>query len=239
MTAEPVRDPHTPIGPPGTPGPEAPADTLLEVSRLAFAYPGGPPLFSGLSFSLAAGLTRLEAEVGKTTLVRLLAGALRPADGEFRLVGRPWVPGDTPARACWIDPRDPAWDGLRPEAVAAVVRQRFPGFDDAAWARHAEGFGLGEHLGKTMHMLSTGSRRKVALAATLASRAPLNLLDEPTAGLDRPALDWLVQALAEQAAPIDLHPGQPEHPGPAGRAWLLAAAWGLEDRLPWAAVLDF
>ncbi len=43
---------------------------------------------------------------------------------------------------------------------------------------------------------------------------------------DKPALAWLAQALGEAAA-------QP------GRAWLLAAVWGLEDRLPWAAVLDF
>jgi len=206
---------------------------LLEVRGLDFGYAGLPPLFSGLSFSLPAGLSRLDAEVGKTTLVRLLAAALRPAAGEFRLAGRPWQPGDLPAQACWIDPRDPAWDSLRPDAVAEVVRRQFPAFDDAAWARHAEGFGLAEHLDKTMHMLSTGSRRKVALAATLASGARLNLLDEPTAGLDRPALDWLVQALSEQAA-VGAGPA-PSAP----RAWLLAAAWGLEDRLTWAAVLDF
>lgn len=216
------------------------ADTpppLLEVEDLRFAYPGQGPLFDGWRFGLPTGLTRLDLEVGKTTLVRLLAGALVPSAGRFRLQGRAWVPAAEPAQVCWLDPRDAAWDALRPDEVAAMVRRRHPAFDDAAWARHAEGFGLGEHLGKTMHMLSTGSRRKVALAATLASGAPLNLLDEATAGLDRPALEALVQALAEQAGQAD-QADNAAAAGGSGRAWLIAAGWGLEQRLPWAAVLD-
>lgn len=202
--------------------PSSPADPVLQVQDLRFAHPGQPPLFDGLAFTLPAGLTRLDADVGKTTLVRLLAGALQ-GQGRFTLRGRPWQPA--PGEACWIDPRDPHWDPMTPDGLRAAQRARHPGFDDAAWQRHLDGFDLRGHEGKTMHMLSTGSRRKVALAAALAAGAPLTLLDEPTAGLDAPALAWLQQALAEAAAA-------------PGRAWLLAAAWGLEDRLPWAAVLE-
>jgi ABC-type multidrug transport system ATPase subunit len=125
---------------------------------------------------------------------------------------------------CWIDPRDPAWDPMRPDELMAVQRARHPGFDESAWWRHLDAFELQPHRAKTMFMLSTGMRRKVALAAALSAGCTLSLLDEPSAGLDRPALACLAQALGDAAH-------QP------GRAWLLASAWGLEDRLPLAGTL--
>lgn len=198
---------------------------VLQVQDLHFAYPGQPPLFNGLAFTLPAGLTRLDAELGKTTLLKVLAGDLR-AQGRFVLNGQPWDPAMQPQAACRIDPRDPAWDALTPDQMLDRVRTQHPALDSRTWERLLTDFDLQQHRHKTLHMLSTGSRRKVALAVSLAAGAAVTLLDEATAGLDRPALDVLATALAEQA-------GQP------ARAWLLAAAWGLEDRLPWAAVLDF
>ncbi|GAP34677.1 ABC transporter ATP-binding protein [Piscinibacter sakaiensis] len=202
-----------------------PADPppILQVQDLRLAHPGQPPLFDGLSFELPPGLTRLDAERGKTSLLRALAGTL-PATGGFRLDGRSWLPGEGAGSVAAIDPRDPAWDPLTPDALAERLRPRLPRWQPADWERHLARFGLHEHRAKTLGMLSTGSRRKVALAATLAGGARLNLLDEATAGLDRPSLDALEEALAAEAARGD-------------RAWLLAAAWGLEDRLPWAGVL--
>ena len=197
-------------------------DPVLQVDRLCFGYPGQPALFDGWSAALPAGLTLLEGDTsrGKTTLLRLLAGAL-VGTGRFTLTGRRI---DTDATAwrrdvCWIDPRDPAWDPLRPDELMAVQRALHPAFDEAAWQRHLDGFDLPPHRAKAMFMLSTGTRRKVALAASLSAGCALTLLDEPTAGLDRPSVDWLARALTEAA-------GQP------GRAGLLASAWGLEDRLP-------
>jgi len=199
---------------------------VLQVQDLHFAYPGQPPLFKGLSFTLPGGLVRLDAERGKTTLLKLLAGTLRAPRGRFVLNGQPWDPALQPRDVCHLDPRDPAWDPLTPDQLLDRVRTRHPQLDGAAWHALLTDFDLQQHRHKTLHMLSTGSRRKVALAASLAAGATLTLLDEPTAGLDRPALDRLVQALADSA------------PGP-GRVTLLAAAWGLEQHLPWAALLDF
>lgn len=199
-----------------------PTDCLLQVRNLRFAYPGGEPLFGGWDFDLAPGLTQLDGERGKTTLLRVLAGEL-PATGRFMLHGAPWSPGSAPG-ASLVDPRSATWEPMTADALADAVRARHPAFDGAAWQRHLAAFDLLPHAGKTMHMLSTGSRRKVALAAMLASNATLTLLDEPTAGLDRPALDHLAGALAEAAAG-------------GTRALLLASAWGLEDRLPGCARL--
>lgn len=50
-----------------------------------------------------------------------------------------------------------------------------------------------EHAGMCLYMLSSGTRRKVLLAAVLASGAALTLLDEPFATLDRPSVNFLLR----------------------------------------------
>ncbi len=48
-------------------------------------------------------------------------------------------------------------------------------------------------------MLSTGSKRKVLLAAAIASNAPLTLLDDPLAALDKPSIKMVLQQLCAAA----------------------------------------
>ena len=58
------------------------------------------------------------------------------------------------------------------------------------------------HL-QSPYQLSSGSQRKVLLAAALANGAVLTLLDEPLAALDKPSISYLLQALeAEARAPM-------------------------------------
>jgi ABC-type Mn2+/Zn2+ transport system ATPase subunit len=84
-----------------------------------------------------------------------------------------------------------------------------------------EGLGLAEHADKPLYMLSTGSKRKVWLAAAFASGAPLLLIDEPFAALDRASAacvgHWLGRAaqstnracvIADYQAPAGLAPCQ-------------------------------
>ena len=84
--------------------------------------------------------------------------------------------------------------------MAARLRASYRRFDDATWRQHLQGFGLGPHLAKPLFALSTGSRRKVWLAAALSAGCTLTLLDEPTAGLDTPSVAYLVRALTDCAA---------------------------------------
>lgn len=73
------------------------------------------------------------------------------------------------------------------------------------------------HLDKPMHMLSSVSKRKVCLAAALASGRALILLDEPTGGLDAASIGGLWSALARFAE-------QPE------RAIVVASAERIDRR---------
>jgi ABC-type multidrug transport system ATPase subunit len=75
-----------------------------------------------------------------------------------------------------------------------------------------EALSLTPHLDKPMYMLSTGSRRKVWLAAALCAHAPVTLLETPLAALDAPSSRALVNAVMAQAKPGATPP----------RAWLWA-----------------
>lgn len=179
---------------------------FLRIDDLHFGYPPGTQLFQGWSAQLAPGLTVLcgDESCGKTTLLRLLAGELQ-GRGSIRLDGAPLAP----AQVFWQDPRaapepTPASDYLQAQA------RRWPAWNEAQAQTHIDGLSLREHLGKPMFALSTGSRRKVWLAAALASGAPLTLIDEPLSGLDTPSIRYLLGALVQAATPS---------------RWLLVAHW--------------
>ena len=204
-------------------GPVALEATVLQVQGLCFAYPGEPPLFDDWLAALPAGLTWLAGDTGsgKTTLLRLLAGEMAGQADQAGAAGQRTLggvvferdPAAYRSQVCWFDPRDPAWDKLTPAGLMAAQRALHPRLDEPAWRRHLAGLALLAHLDKPLYALSTGSRRKAALAVALASGARLTLLDEPTGGLDAPALAYLGRALFEVAAA-------------PGRALLLASSQG-------------
>ena len=102
-------------------------------------------------------------------------------------------------------------------------------FNAAVWGlswwpfRQLEALGLQEHLGKQMFMLSTGSRRKVALTGLLASGATITCLDQPYASLDMASIAVLREFLGDMG----------EHPT---RAWLVAD-YEADPALPWRSIL--
>lgn len=184
----------------------APRAPMLTVDRLGFAYPSQPPLFSGWSVSLAAGLTWLHGDTGsgKSTLLRRIAGVL-PGAGRLSLRG---VDLDTDRdgyrqRVFFCDPSDAAFDNVDAHRCTEIWNAGDAAFDAAAWRALVEGFTLTPHLDKPLFMLSTGTRRKVGLAAALASGRALVLLDEPTGGLDAPSLRCLRSALGRAALRAD------------------------------------
>ena len=180
---------------------------VLQVQDLHFAYPGQPPLFAGWSADFEAGVHLLQGEesVGKTTLLRLLAGELRALQGRLCLQGQDLADHSAAYRAqlFWVDPRaDRPAEGSVAEWWAAQAA-RWPRWNAPALAVHMAGFGLEEHAHKPFVALSTGTHRKVLMAAALASGAALALIDEPLAGLDLASERYLQTALAGVAAEPD------------------------------------
>lgn len=179
--------------------------TLLSVEGLTFLYPQRA-LFTDWSARIGPGVTLLLGGEGsgKTTLLRLLAGELRAASGHVRLKG---VSASDPSQAYraqvfWQHPATDALDAITPLDYFEQLRRRYPAFlppDAAAWQALLVGLSLTEHLAKPLYMLSTGSKRKVWLAAAFAAGATLTLLDDPFAALDKPSIRFVQQQLTRMA----------------------------------------
>ena len=167
---------------------------ILRIQALNFSYDRQPALVSDWSTQIDAGVTLLHGDTGsgKSTLLRLLAGAL-PTTGRLTLAG---VRLDTNAAAYrrqvfFCDPAIDAFDQRSARDTTALLGAGDTYFNPDRWQGLVEGFALTPHLDKPMYMLSTGSKRKVWLAAALASGRALVLLDEPTGGLDTASIGCL------------------------------------------------
>ena len=200
---------------------------ILVVKDLCFAYPGQPPLLSGWSASIKAGLTQVYGDdgSGKSTLLRLIAGRL-PAKGQLSLADASsnGDPQSYQRNVFFVDPETGEFDDVTATECTSMLRAGDAGFDETRWDSCVEGFSLVQHLAKPMYMLSTGSKRKVWLAAALASGRALTLLDEPTAALDNASIRFLWRALADVA-------------GSNGRAIVVASAAQL-DAVPLSASIE-
>ena len=182
--------------------------------------PDGPVLWGFDRLELPPGVTWVGGGEGrgKTTLLRLLAGDLVVPGSTLALAGQP---GLDPARyrqqVFWMDPRTEAFDPISAAEFFSATATRYPAWDAELLARLVEVLGLLAHQVKPIYMLSTGSKRKVWLAAALASGATLTLLDSPFAALDKASTGHLLEFLKAAAK-------QPK------RAWVIA------DYLPPAGV---
>jgi ABC-2 type transport system ATP-binding protein len=179
---------------------------ILAVKDLCFAHPGQPALATGWCASIGAGVTLLYGDTGsgKSTVLRLIAGRL-PAEGRLTLAGTRLDGGSEAYQrnVFFCDPTTDAFDEVTAVACTASLNAGDAHFSEAMWRSFIEGFSLTPHLGKPMHTLSTGSKRKVWLAAALASGRALTLLDEPTGGLDAASIRFLWRALAGLAGRPD------------------------------------
>jgi heme exporter protein A len=161
----------------------------LEVRDLA-ALRGEERLFSGVSFSLAAG----EALVvtgrngsGKSTLIRTIAGLLPADSGEvFVRRGDDAVP--RAAEACHYLGHRNAMKRELSVAENLEFWRRFLGDVDGGQGlgpeEAAEALGLATILHLPFGYLSAGQQRRMAMAKLLVAWRPVWLLDEPTAALD-------------------------------------------------------
>jgi ABC-type multidrug transport system fused ATPase/permease subunit len=132
--------------------------------------------------------------VGKTTLLSLLLRFADPQRGRVTVGGvdlRELDPDEWRRRIAWLpqDPRLPAGtvaEVLRFAAPGATEEELWTALEaaDSAALVAALPSGLDTRLGEGGRQLSSGERRRIALARALVRRAPLLVLDEPTAHLD-------------------------------------------------------
>jgi len=180
------------------PSPAGTALSAIFVDAVSVRHEGrAEPAPDRATFAVVGGrLTVLTGPsgCGKTTLLGCLLGFTEPASGSI-------TPGPAAGAAGWL-PQDPT---LFAGTVADNIRLGRPDAPDeavesAARAAALDDVPLDRVLGERGQGLSTGQRRRVALARALLPGRPVLLLDEPTAGLDAAREATVVATLRRCAA---------------------------------------
>jgi ABC-type nitrate/sulfonate/bicarbonate transport system ATPase subunit len=160
-------------------------------------FPGTTPLFADFRLEVAPGsIVALfgPSGIGKSTLLRLIAGIDRDFAGSITVDGIPTHEAP-PSGYVFQDPRLLPWLTAR-DNVRAASPDISAQTADAALAR----VGLADHATAWPHALSGGMQRRVALARAIATNPRLLLLDEPFISLDRALVDDMHQLIADLAA---------------------------------------
>ncbi|CAH2407043.1 Cytochrome c biogenesis ATP-binding export protein CcmA [Mesorhizobium ventifaucium] len=148
---------------------------------------GGEAVFSGINFALGKGQALIVTGpngAGKSTLLRVVAGLLPVAAGRLLIEGGA---EDFPsvASACHYLGHQNAMKTALSVAENLRFWRDFSGADFLSAEQALAMVGLDGIGHLPFGYLSTGQRRRAAIAKLLVSRRPLWLLDEPTAGLDK------------------------------------------------------
>ncbi|HVM17417.1 MAG TPA: metal ABC transporter ATP-binding protein [Gaiellaceae bacterium] len=179
----------------------------IELDGVSFAYGGGPPVLRGVDLRVERGEFVAVAGPnggGKTTLLRVILGLERPAEGRALLFGEPahafsrrstlgylaqraQLGTDAPATVREVV----AAGRLASGGLLGPLRRRDRAIVDDALAR----VGLAELASRPLRTLSGGQQQRAFIAKALAAEPSLLVLDEPTTGVDAEAQEALAALL--------------------------------------------
>ncbi|HKA24603.1 MAG TPA: ATP-binding cassette domain-containing protein [Candidatus Eisenbacteria bacterium] len=183
---------------------------VIVFDRVSYSI-GGRPILENVSFTVSAGTTKVvmgPSGIGKSTILRLILGLIRPQSGDVIVLGRSIVKAAAGGR-----------DEIRRKI--GMVFQNGALFDSLTVGENV-GYSLIEHghipideveervrtmlkrvgldpdvlLDRLPDELSIGMQRRVAIARALASNDPqIMLYDEPTTGLDPVSVEMITDII--------------------------------------------
>ncbi|GAA3996520.1 heme ABC transporter ATP-binding protein [Streptomyces plumbiresistens] len=193
---------------PAPPAPASPGDVLAEAEDLHVRL-GSRDVLDGVSVTVRAGevLALVGPNgAGKSTLLGALSADLPPTAGVVRIHGRPasqWSAPELALRRAVLPQSATLSFPFKVEEVVRMGRAPWAALgmedDDAAVAEAMAVTEVTAFAVRPFSALSGGERARVALARVLAQRAPLLLLDEPTAALDLKHQELVLRVCRERA----------------------------------------
>jgi len=182
---------------------------VVEMRRVSIAF-NGRPIFEDVGFAVAPGETRVllgPAGIGKSVLLKLVNGLLRPDTGSIRLFGeeitrlREEKLFPLRARTGMVFQEGALFDSLtvRDNVAYQLIQEAVADEEINSRVREALSFvGLEQTFEMYPASLSGGMRRRVAIARALIHHPELLLYDSPTGGLDPVTSYTIIELIGKQ-----------------------------------------
>jgi ABC-2 type transport system ATP-binding protein len=174
---------------------------ILECKNITKSYKKGHPVLNDLSFEIPAG--RIVGLLGpngcgKSTLIKLISGLLQADSGEIVVDGNT-VSDKTNAVISYLPERTYFNSWMRVSELIEYFEEFYEDFDSA------RAYGLMSDLGinpkSKLKSLSKGTKEKVQLILVMSRKAKLYLLDEPIAGVDPAAREYILSTIVSNYNP--------------------------------------
>ena len=174
---------------------------ILECKNLTKSYKKGHPVLAGLNLQIPAG--RIVGVLGpngcgKSTLIKLIAGLLQPDSGEISVGGHP-IGAESNALISYLPERPYFSTNMKVSQLIEFFREFYADFDvQRAYKLLAD---LGIDPTAQLKTLSKGTKEKVQLILVMSRNAKLYLLDEPIAGVDPAAREYILSTIVSNYNP--------------------------------------
>ena len=168
---------------------------LVEISQVKKGYGIKKQVFTDLNLNLESGkiIGLLGPNgSGKTTLIKMLAGLLKPDAGNITIAGKKIGP-ETKAVVSYLPERTYFNESLKIKNLVNLFKDFYADFDEARAYHMMELLKLEPDM--VFKKLSKGNKEKIQLIMVMSRKAKLYLLDEPIAGVDPAARDYILQTI--------------------------------------------
>ncbi len=176
-------------------------NTVLSLRGLWKSYKGGFPVLKGMELEVPKG--RIIGLLGpngcgKSTLMKLIAGLLVPEEGEIYIDGE-LRSEKTNRLLSYLPERTYFTPGMKVKELIELFSDFYEDFDSEAAERMLAGLHI--DLDARLKTLSKGNKEKVQLIMVMSRKASLYLLDEPIAGVDPAARDYILKTVISNRHP--------------------------------------
>ena len=174
---------------------------VLECTNLNKSYKRNKPVLTNLNLVIPAG--RIVGLLGpngcgKSTLIKMIAGILQPNSGEIKVDGNP-VGEKSCALISYLPERTYFSNSMKVDEIITYFSDFYSDFDPVR-ARHLLS-DLGIETSANLKTLSKGTKEKVQLILVMSRNAKLYLLDEPIAGVDPAAREYILSTIVSNYNP--------------------------------------